>query len=267
MKHIVLAMLLLATAAHAQTNIIAQWNFNSAIADGNNSTGTLVPSTGSGAAINIGGTTFTYNTGSPGDSNTADNSGWNLTTFATQGTGSGSAGAQFAASTAGFNGQLVLQLDFRQSGTASRYFQLQVSSDGVNFANVSGGTATILGPVNTNTNTPAPFFSNAGLYVNNAGGGSQTFVQGLQYTFAAGSAYENNASFGFRFVAVFDPGSVGGGTNYISSNAGTAANYATSGTARFDMVTVETIIPEPSTVLLLGFGGLALLGTHRRLRK
>lgn len=253
------------TAAQAQTTI-SSWNFNSNPSDASVSTGILIPSTGSGTISLIGGVTSTFATGSPGDpaSSGNDNSGLNISTWSAQGTGSGNRGLQVAASTVGFD-NITISLDFRQSGTVSRDFQLQASSDGVNFNNVSGGTASF-GTVNANTGTS---FSNSGLYVNNPGGGSQTFVQSINYAFAPGSIYENDPHFAFRWVAVFDSGT-GGGTSYISANAGTTAAYSTSGTGRFDEVGVSGVAieatPEPTTLALGGLG-LAALAILRRNRK
>ena len=239
---------LLATSLQAQ--VITQFNFNSLVPDNNVGTGTLTPSTGTGTASTVGGATSTFATGSPGDTPT-DNSGFNISTFAAQGANSGTTGAQFNISTVGFSGPIQISLDFRQSATASRYFQLQLSSDGVNFMNASGGIASILGPMNPPNSMTS--FSDSGLYSNNSGSGSQTFVQGLTYTLAAGSIYENNANFAFRLVAVFDPNN---NMSYTASNTG--STYSANGTARFDLVTVS-VVPEPSTYALIGIGALLCL--------
>ena len=208
-----------ASSAHAV--LITQWNFNSTTPDANVGTGVTTPSTGSGTATLVGGVTSTFATGSPGDAGGGtDNSGLNVTSFPAQGTNSGIAGTQYAASTVGYI-NISLTFDFRQSGTVSRYFQLLVSADGTTFAAPSG-VATIAGTIGSgNTGTS---FSNSGLYSNNPGGGSQNFVQGLTFTFAAGSSFENDPNFKFKLVAVFDPAS---GSQYIAANAGTAAGYAT----------------------------------------
>ena len=250
-----LASLLLAAlpgAAHAQT--ITAWNFNSTAPDANTSTGVLTPSTGSGSLSLAGGTTSTFSSGSPADP------GLNVTTFPAQSAGSGAAGVQFNVSTAGYAGALQISLDFRQSGTASRYFQLQLSTNGTTFANATGGTGAV-GTQTTNTNTLTSFDNN-GLYTNNAGGGTQNFVTGITYTLSPGSAFANDATFAFRWVAVFDPASAAPGS-YISSNAGTAAAYSTAGTARFDDVSVAQV-PEPSTYALLCLAGAGLSLVVRR---
>lgn len=254
--------LLTAIEQSSAQSTLAQWNFNSNPADSNTGTGTTTPSIGTGSVSLIGGVSSTFSAGSPGDpAPTADNSGLNLTGWAAQGTGSGTAGLQVATSTVGFN-NITIGLDFRQSGTVSRDFQLQVSSDGVNFANVSGGT-TSLGALNGNTGTS---FSTSGFYVNNPGGGSQNFVQSITYNLALGGAYENDANFAFRWVAAFDPGT-GGGNNYISANAGTTGKYDPTGTGRFDMVTVTSdalVVPEPGTLALGSIGLATLAGLCRR---
>ena len=93
-------------ATHANADVVAQWNFNSVAPDNNTSTGTLLPSVGAGAASLVGGTSATFASGaaSGGSSDPAasDDSGWNLSTFATQGTGDMTRGAQFSFSTVGF---------------------------------------------------------------------------------------------------------------------------------------------------------------------
>ncbi|MEI7685350.1 MAG: PEP-CTERM sorting domain-containing protein, partial [Planctomycetota bacterium] len=111
-------------------------------------------------------------------------------------------------------------------------------------------------------NNTATSFTSAGLYSNTSSSGSQEFVQSVRYVFANGDAVENNANFGFRFVAVFDPVN---GSNYISANTGAAADYRTTGTTRFDMVQVASV-PEPSSFILGGAlcGGLGLRMLRRR---
>jgi hypothetical protein len=257
-----LLSLTLALTVPAQAAMITQWDFNSQPADGSVNTGVLTPSAGAGSATLVGGASLAYATGSPGDtSSPTDNSGLNASAFPLQGAASGSAGVQFAVSTFGAAGQVQVALDFRQSPAASRYFQLLASADGTNFSPVSGGTATVNGPIGLGNTLTA--FGNDGVYVNNCGP-SPTFVEGLTYTFPAGSPFENNPNFAFRFVSIFDPTGFNGG-NYISSNAGTTAAYNPGGTGRFDLVTVSTVA-EPSSGVLAGCVLLAGAAA-RRLRR
>jgi hypothetical protein len=228
--------------------IITQWTFNSVIPDASTGTGSLLATTGSGSASLIGGVTGSFAAGSPRDA-AVDNTAWSLSGWLAQGTGSGMAGAQFMVSTLGVSEPLMITFDVRQSATVSERFQLQATVDGSNFANVSGGLGSF-GSVGNNTATS---FSDSGLFINTAASSNQAFVQSITYTFFAGSAFENNANFGFRLVAVFE------GSQYDA--AGASASYGTTGTLRLDMVTVSTAsaaVPEPSTSgLVLGTAALA----------
>lgn len=81
------ALLLGGLHASAQTTV-AQWNFNSTPPDANTGTGVTTPSTGSGTASLVGGTTATFASGDAGtgstDPATGDDSGWNVTAFPAQ---------------------------------------------------------------------------------------------------------------------------------------------------------------------------------------
>ena len=247
MRHFCLAITLVLIAnIRADAAIITQFNFNSTVNDANVATGSLAPSTGTGSLALIGGTTSTFATGSSTDPNTTDNSALNTAGYPTQGTASGTAGVRFNTSTAGFTG-LSVSFDLRQSNTASEYFQLQASADGTNFTNVSGGQGSITTPGTGNTAS----LSSTGLLSNATT--SNNFVQGITYTFAAGSIYENDSTFAFRLVSVFAPGS----SAYAAANA--TSTYGTTGTIRLDMVTFSgtaspRAVPEPTSVVLMGLG-------------
>jgi len=237
----------------SSAGVIAQWNFNSTTPDATSTTGSTTPSAGSGTLTTIGGASSAFAAGSPSDPAASDNTALQTSAYPASTSGSGTAGLQVNVSTLGQAGPVQISLDFRQSGTASRYFQLQASSDGTNFTNVSGGAASIATPGNN-----SPSFSNAGLYANTTNTSTTQFVQGIIYTFPTGSVYENDPNFAFRFVSVFDPTT--GNTSYTGSN-GTYSG--SSGTARFDMVTVA---PEPASAALFSAGGLLLLARRRRAR-
>lgn len=229
----------LAASAHAA--IVTQWNFNSVPSDANTSTGTLTPNIGAGTASLVGGTTAIFASGDASGGSTdpqvGDDSGWGTTTYAAQGTGSGTRGAQYMVSTAGVLDGLFVTFDVRHSNTSSRYLQFEYTLD--------AGSS----------------WSSAGLSLNGAAfsglfehiGGDTWFNNRRVDLFGVPGA-SNNANFGFRVVAVFAPSTTG----YLSANP--ASSYATTGTLRYDMVTVQT--PAPGVTALLAVGGL--IATRRR---
>jgi hypothetical protein len=261
MRLCLVACLILGSVNKSDADVITGWNFNSVVPDAAPATGTTAASVGTGTASLIGGTTATFATGA-GTIGSPDNSGWNVTTWAAQGTGSGTRGVQFTGSTAGFT-NITLDMDLRMSGTVSRFFQLQATSDGSTYNDVSGGVVT--GPTVLNNNVAATM-SSSGLIQIQAASGSQAFAEGFRYSFATNSLFENNANFGFRLVAVFDPVN---GSNYISSNAGTVAAYSTAGTFRLDNISINgtSAVPEPTSIALLSVAGFAGLAANYRRRK
>ena len=238
----------LTAAASAQ---ITQWNFNSIVPDAATGTGTTTPNIGTGSISNIGGTTTTFASGdaSGGSSDPAvgDDSGWNLTAFPAQGSGSGTAGLQGLASTAGFS-NISVSWDLRTSNSGSRYYQFQYTLD---------GSAAIPSYI--------PFGGDANNVVTSGGGDFWNNNNLVDLSSVAGA--NNNANFGFRIVSVFSPVgftnltpvTFGPNQGYRAANADDRA-YATSGTWRFDMVTV---VPAPGALALLGLGGLALSRRRR----
>jgi len=217
---LLLWLTLLSTASAA---VIAQWNFNSVPSDGSTSTGTNRPSVGVGTASLVGSTTATYAAGSTNDPATStDDSGWNTSHFVGQGTGNKTAGVQFNVSTLGYS-NVVIRLDLRVSSTASKYYRLQYSTDGANFADYS-----------------APIIANV---VSSTG----SYYEAQTNSLAAIAGVKNNFNFAFRIVSEFENTATGGGTaNYVTTFG--TNSYSTSGTVRFDLVTVSgTPIPGANT--------------------
>ena len=207
-----------AIAAAAPADVITQWSF-----DAQNTT----PSVGSGVASLIGGTTATFATGIGG----TGTFGWNVSTFPASGTGNGTAGAQYAVSTVGYE-SIILSYDLRHSNTSANTESVQVTLDGTNWTQVELFTFT---PAATGT-------------------GDTWYSRSVTLTLAGAS---NNANFAFRVVAAFDP--VAG--NYLASRS--TSTYGTASTWRFDNVTVSgSVIPAPGAVALLGLAGVA--GRRRR---
>ena len=205
------AGLLITTQAVA---VIVEWDFNSPTPDANTGTGTLTPVIGTGTASYVGGTSANgtgFASGSTTDPNTTDNSGWNMITFPASSSANKTAGAQFTVSTAGRQ-NIVIRWDQRGSSSASKYSRLQYSTNGTTWTDYP--TAITLGSTSFEPET------------NNL---------------SAIPTANDSSNFTFRIVAEFQSTATGGGSaNYV----GASGTYATSGSMRFDMVTVSgSVIP------------------------
>ena len=224
-------------ATHANADVVAQWNFNSVAPDNNTSTGTLLPSVGAGAASLVGGTSATFASGaaSGGSSDRAasDDSGWNLSTFATQGTGDMTRGAQFSFSTVGF-ASIVFSYDLRHRNSSAANEVVRVSVD-------NGAS-----------------FSVVGSFVANSG---DTWFNGRSVDLSAVAGAAGNGNLIVQVLAGF-----GDANGYLASNP--ANSYGTTGTWRFDMVTLNGVaaIPEPGTyaLMLAGLGAIGFLARRRK---
>lgn len=192
-----LSLFCAAGIAQAQTSI-ATWNFN---------TQQFAATTGSGTMSLIGGTTFTWNTGSPNDTGVPNNAP-NSTSYPAQGAGNGTAGVEFVFSTQGFE-DVRFVFDQRHSNTSSRFVRIDYSTD--------GGQNFVQGPVYS---TP--------------GGDTWNFDRTLDLSDVP--AADNKADLRVRVVSVFDPEL---GNAYSASR--TTSTYAGTGTLRPDHVRVTGI--------------------------
>ncbi len=241
-KHLLtLVALLAAGLAGAQAQTISLWNFNSNPADGSASTGTTAPALGLGTASLIGGVTGAFGSGDanggssdPFTSSPTDDSGWQTTGYAAPTGANKSTGVQFSVSTLGYT-DIKLSFDVRHSNTSSRYERVQYSLDGINFIDSVGFTG--------------------------AAGDTWFNNRSVDLTGIAGVA--NNANFAFRIVSEWESTATGSGANaFLASNP--SSSYATSGTWRFDMVTVSGVmVPEPTALSVAGLG-LAMLFFRQR---
>jgi endonuclease/exonuclease/phosphatase family metal-dependent hydrolase len=189
--------------------IIAQWDFNSVPPDGNTpTTGTTLPSIGTGVASLVTALTPTFAGGSNTDPASTDNSGWNTTGYPSASSGNKTAGVRFDVSTVGRQ-NLVVRWDQRVSNTGSKYSRLQYTTNGSTFLD---------------------FPTSVGVVV-------ATAFEAHTNNLSALPGVNNNPLFGFRIVNEFQiTATDSGSTAYVAALS--TGSYAGSGTTRFDMVTL-----------------------------
>jgi len=232
----VVSVALLAITSQSRGDIITQWNFNSLVPDGIAGTGTTTPSTGVGTASMIGGVIPVgggflngNNSGGSSDPVVNDDSAWRTRGYPAQGTSSGTAGVRFNVSTMGQE-NIFVSWDHLHSLISSRYSQFQYSVDGLTFSSAG--------------------LLNDGIF---SAAATETLLWANSRTvdLSAIASVANNPNFAFQIVSIFDP-TLG---NAYSSPAD--SGY-TGGEWTFDMVTVNGVVPEPSTLGLVVSVGLAL---------
>lgn len=237
------AVLLIGSAmlwgAAAQADTITQWHFNSPLPDTNPSTGTWLPSVGSGQASAVGGTTATFAsgdaTGGSSDPATGDDSALNISGFGPQGTATGTRGVQFQLSTVGFD-SIILSYDIRHSPTSPKHEVFQYALDGVHFVDL----LTVEAP------------------------GADLWRNGRTVDLSDVPGTSHNPQLAFRVMAATAPDTL------TYEPTGEAANYSALGAWRLDAFTVygapAAPVPEPSTwaLLCLGMGLVFMRVAFRR---
>lgn len=228
----------LAAAAASGANADILWTFNSLPTDNAFATGTLIPEMGAGTAGLFGGVTSTFASGNASGGSTdpelsSNDSGWNLSGWAPQGTDSGLRGAEFAASTAGLFANILVTFDGRHSNSMSRFIQVSYDLGDGNGFRTTGLTG-------------------AGILEADLGG--DRWYNGRSIQIPATAA--NNPGFKFRIASIFAP------STSVYATATSTTVYGTTGTLRLDMVRLSGEIPTPGSAVLLGLGGL--VATRRR---
>lgn len=189
--------------------VFTQWTFEGDV---------TTPSTGSGTAALIGGTTATFATGYTGTG--TGGRAWNSAGYPEQGAGSGTAGVEFVTSTSGYN-SFQVSWDGRHSNTSANRIRLQYTLNGTDWVNFNANAANA-----TNTAAGVDKGFDNGRYIADAG---DTWYQ-RSANFASISGAGNNASFAIRMVTEFFDGS-----GYVAATSG--STYGSTGTLRYDNVT------------------------------
>jgi fibronectin-binding autotransporter adhesin len=203
--------------AHASPVTITQWTFAGDV---------LTPSTGSGTASNIGGTSSAFAAG-----NGSGTRAWNTSTYPAKQANSGTAGVQFLFSTVGYE-NLTFSYDHRASGTGSRWAQLDYTLNGTDWI--------------------------TGFWNNNGGLAPHDNFYTFNVDLSSITGANDNDTFGVRIVSIFSPqafnensvNSFDANSAYMRANndakyaptagVGTSTQqYASGGTWRFDNVTLS----------------------------
>jgi nucleoid-associated protein YgaU len=139
-------------------------------------------------------------------------------------------GIQVAVSTVGKQ-NIAISFDERVSNTGSKYVRLQYSTNGTTFIDYPTG---------------------------NSVSAASTF-ESKSNSLAGVAGVDNNPNFAFRIVTEWESTAIGSANNkYVAANSG--STYATTGTVRYDMVTVSGGA-IPATPPSMGFAGVAF-GTN-----
>ena len=149
--------------------------------------------------------------------------------------GAAARGVEFSVSTAGFTG-ISVSWDQRHSNTSARGVEFFYSTDGTTFTSLATFTAT----------------------------SGDTWFNNRSVDLSTIAAVDNNSTFSFRILQ-----RATNGANYEASSP--TGTYASTGTVRFDMVTINgtSAVPEPTSMLLLGtvFAGAAGFRFRRLMTK
>jgi len=280
-QHLLALVALSMSAAAAQAQTIAAWNFeNNAIAVNNSP----VPSTGTGTADSIGMNIYptpnvgvtsddivagkNSDTGANGVANTSQT--WRIrgqagSSGAANGWSSlapiGTQGVQFFTSTVGFTGPISLSFDWYATAQGEANLELAYTvNGGATYNNLPitlGGSDTGLQVLanSTSANTVTGSYVSDNILTGGSLAG-QDWFSGLTATITDPLA-ANNAEFGIEMV------NASTGTDDVSTQ-GTPLNNS-SGNWRFDRVDILSA-PEPSSLALLGLGVAGLAG-WRKARK
>jgi hypothetical protein len=205
-----LAVAVLCSGVSSIAAVIAEWNFNSVLEDGDSATGSSLASRGDATLTFTGGVNTSF--GSVGGGATSDpaldNSQVRVSRLPAAGLNNKGAGVELTFSSKGYE-NLALSWDHYNSATASRYWRVQYSTDGSEWIDHE-------------------------LIVNtNASKWTRRTV-----SFAAVPTVNDRSPLRLRIVAEFELTALGSGVaGYVA--VGESSNYGTAGTWWIDMVTIS----------------------------
>ena len=217
--------------ADITSGVITRWNFNNS---------DLSPSTGSGTASAVGGVTAGFVNGLGGSSDrAAANKAASI-----KGASGVFTGMQFAVSTVGKK-EVKVFWDIAASGSASKYTKFQYTLD------VTATPPVWVDYTPTVGDSPGVAIE-SGLYALDKV--DSTLLQRSADLSGVPGA-QNNAKFGFRVISAYAPG-----TSAIARADGTSDAYGTTGTVKYDMVTVTGVDGVFGTPLSNYLDGFNLIG-------
>ena len=213
--------LFLVVSPICRADVIAQWTFNSNPADNNKTTGTNSAAVGTGTAVLIGGVVSSYLDGSTSSDPAPDVDNTCLSTgdYPFISASNKTAGVEFSASTLGYQ-NIMIRWDHRASTSASKYYRLQYTWDGVTFID-------FYSPVNITK--------------------ASAFV-GITNDLTTIPNVNNNAGFRFRIVSEWESSAIGTEFKGYMTPYETNGYSPSQGKVAFDYVTViGDILPGGNT--------------------
>ena len=219
--------LVMGVSTQGQTTI-ADWTFETSQPT---TSGPISPELGSGTMIGSHAGAATYSTpAGNGSSHSYSSALWANNDY-----------YQAQVSTTGYSDDIVLSWAQTSSGTGPGQFQLQYSTDGATWNNL-GGTYTVLANA-----SPNPTW--------NVTTASSIYDYSVDLSAATSYAVDNQATLDIRFEDESTTSANGGGVG-------------TSGTDRIDNVLIQdTVVPEHSSLSLLGIASAVGAGFFRRFKK
>ncbi len=194
------------TASSGRASVLAFWNFNGTF-DTNNPA--PFEGTGTSAAVNCD-PFLQPNMDALDTTGGGTNTAWGTQNYPAQGESNKLSGAQFNVSTAGSK-NITVSYDTRGTTTASEFERLQYTTNGTDFIDFPASSS----------------FSSAAIY------------ESRSFSLAGFPGVRDNPNFAIRVVTEFQSTATYGASNNTNYVPISAAQYGTSGTVSYDLVTIS----------------------------